>query len=123
MNRNLFIVNLIGTECYVTAYKPRNWTARPEIKMTPPARACEYLSSLPSLTKLKPQLDRAMMVSMVRMVASPKAAVTMITPLIECWAAGYMTSGISGSHGPKTKIKNNTQGVIFSFSLPFSSWI
>lgn len=49
---------------------------------------------------------------MVPTVTKPKTAATKITSPAFAWEAGYISIGISGSHGPNRKIVNNTQGVI-----------
>jgi len=48
---------------------------------------------------------------MVDMVVKAKTDATTATPTMLCSAAGTITSGISGSHGPKTNMVNNIQGV------------
>jgi len=60
-----------------------------------------------------------MMASMVDIVAKPKTDETRMTPEILCFAAGYMTNGMRGSHGPKTNMVNRIQGVRLVF-LPWS---
>ncbi len=48
---------------------------------------------------------------MVTSVARAKSAATRTTPPILRSAAGYMSKGISGSHGPSTKTTNSVQAV------------
>ena len=50
---------------------------------------------------------------MVAMVTTEKSSETSITPLILFSAAGYISMGISGSHGPRTKMRNRIHGVMF----------
>ena len=54
-------------------------------------------------------------VSIVSTVTTPNTVVTSSTPGRLSWAAGYISSGISGSQGPSTKITKMTQGVIDAF--------
>jgi hypothetical protein len=44
-------------------------------------------------------------------VATPNTTATNIEPAMLASAAGYIKSGIRGSHGPNTKIKNTIHGV------------
>ena len=53
------------------------------------------------------------MPSIVIMVTEAKAMVTKTTPVELSMAAGYINTGINGSHGPSTKIVNRIQGVRF----------
>ena len=85
------------------------------MKIIAPAKACTYLSSLPNFRKLTPQVDIAIIVNIVRTVVKPNAAATKATPAMLCLAAGYMIMGISGSHGPNTKITNKIHGVRLGF--------
>ena len=55
------------------------------------------------------------MLSIVEIVTVPKAAVTRTKSPRLPWAAGYMSRGMRGSHGPKKKIIKSTHGVIFLF--------
>ena len=48
---------------------------------------------------------------MVAMVTAEKSRETSTAPGILFSAAGYIIIGISGSHGPKTKIRNRIHGV------------
>ena len=85
------------------------------MRIIAPAKAWANLSSFPSVRKLKPQEERVIRTSMVRIVVRPKARVTRTTPNKLCLAAGYMRRGISGSQGPKTKMVKRIQGVIEGF--------
>ena len=58
------------------------------------------------------------MPSIVKIVTEPNIPVTNNKPMILFFAAGYMRIGINGSHGPRTKIVNKTQGVILLSCLP-----
>lgn len=88
------------------------------MKIMAPARAWTYLSRRPRRRKPAPQDETAMIVSMVKMVVKAKTDATRMTPGMLCLAAGYMTSGIRGSQGPKTKIVKSIQGVkLASFFL------
>ena len=60
-----------------------------------------------------PNADIKTMAIMVDSVAAAKTVVTAARPQRLPCAAGYMSKGISGSQGPKTKITNNTHGVMF----------
>jgi hypothetical protein len=86
-----------------------------------PAIAWTYLSKRPSRRKLAPQEETAIITSMVNIVARPKDEATNITPEILCFIAGYMTRGIRGSQGPKTKMTKSIQGVRLAFF--FWLWI
>ena len=51
------------------------------------------------------------MLSMVIIVTTPKMVVTNTKPKMLLFAAGYISNGINGSHGPKTNIVKSTHGV------------
>jgi hypothetical protein len=51
------------------------------------------------------------MMVMVDRVVTPNTIVTPATVQLSPLAAAYMRIGIKGSHGPKRKMVNNTQGV------------
>ena len=87
--------------------------------MTNPARAWLNRSSLPNGKKLKPAWPSKTTVSIVVMVTNPKTVATITVPDSDSRAAGYISSGIKGSQGPKTKIVNSTHGV--KRLLPFST--
>ena len=55
---------------------------------------------------------------MVAIVVAPKTPVTNTTPDELLFAAGYISKGINGSHGPKTKIVKRIQGVTFAVAFP-----
>jgi len=95
------------------------------MKIMAPAIAWTYLSKRPKRRKLAPQEETAIMASIVNIVARPKAVATTITPEILCLRAGYMTRGIRGSQGPKTKMTKSIQGVrpAFFFWLWIWEWV
>ena len=89
--------------------------ARPERQMAAPAMAWVKRSRRPSFAKDTPHAVSITMVSMVPMVTIEKTAATRNVPNMLLSAAGYISSGIRGSHGPNTKIVNNIHGVRFAF--------
>jgi hypothetical protein len=42
---------------------------------------------------------------------------TITAPGILFWAAGYITSGINGSHGPKINMRKSIHGVVLNDSF------
>jgi hypothetical protein len=54
---------------------------------------------------------------MVLIVTIEKSTDTITAPLILFWAAGYMTSGIRGSQGPKIKMMKRIHGVVLTASF------
>ena len=84
--------------------------AKPAKQIVPPAIACVYLSNLPNLARLIPQEDSKTIPSIVANVVIVKTPTTRNIPEILLFAAGYMSSGIKGSQGPRTKIVNKIQG-------------
>ena len=89
--------------------------ARPERQIAPPASACVQRSSLLKLAKRIPHDAAMTMAIMVLMVTALKTTATRIVPDKLCFAAGYISNGISGSQGPSTKIVKRIHGVMFAF--------
>ena len=87
--------------------------ARPDRHMVAPAMACVWRSRRFSFAKLNPHADTMTTVSIVPMVVAAKTSVTRSIPKKLWVAAGYMSIGINGSHGPSTKMVNTIQGVSF----------
>ena len=56
--------------------------------------------------------------NIVAIVTNPKMEATMATLIISFLAAGYITRGINGSQGPRTKMVNRTHGVTLPSSRP-----
>ena len=54
------------------------------------------------------------------MVQVPKTKTTAARPAKLLFAAGYMRIGISGSHGPNTRMVKSIQGVRLTVFSPFS---
>ena len=86
--------------------------ARPHRKMLVPAIRCEKRWTFFRGSRLMPALAKRTAASIVEMVIAPKTPVTSNKPERLFSAAGYIRSGIKGSHGPKIKIANKTQGVM-----------
>ena len=80
--------------------------------MANPAHACEYFSSFFTGIKLSPQTEAITIPIIVAIVTAAKTTETITTPATLFFAAGYIKIGIKGSHGPKTKIKNNVQAQV-----------
>lgn len=89
--------------------------AKPHRKIIAPAAACIQRSIPLKRVIRRPSEPRPTTVSIVPIVAAAKTAVTRITEEAPKRAAGYITIGMSGSHGPKTKIVKRTHGVMFAF--------
>ena len=92
------------------------------MRIVAPARAWVYRSSFETGTKLIPNDDISTTLIIVEIVTTAKVVVTSIRFQREPWAAGYIRIGISGSHGPKTKIVNNIHGVRFLLLFFPSAW-
>src|SRR5690606_20391474 len=90
--------------------------ARPETAMVAPAMTLTHLSSGLVLIRLRPSLNASTTVIIVAIVAAEKSSDTRITPWILFSAAGYISIGISGSHGPRTNIRKRIHGVRFFLS-------
>jgi len=76
-----------------------------------PASKLLYFSKGLRFILLNPNLKERTIASIVLIVTIEKSTDTITAPLILFWAAGYMTSGISGSQGPKIKIMKRTHGL------------
>ena len=85
--------------------------------------ACVYFSIFPKDINLIPFEASRTMPSIVEMVITEKTIITKIKPTVLCLAAGYISIGIKGSQGPKTKIVNKTHGVILMLDLGDSIFI
>ncbi len=94
--------------------------AKPEKQIVPPASACVYRSNLPNLANPIPHEDRSTIANIVVNVVNVNTVTTRSIPEKLLLAAGYINNGIKGSHGPRTKIVNNTHGVR-SLALDFLS--
>lgn len=94
----------------------------PHIKMTRPAIEWACRSSQWLCTARVPWTSTSTVASMTANVAIRNTLVTAATPSHEDCEAGYISSGMSGSQGPKTKIVNSNQGVTcfetYEFFLP-----
>lgn len=80
--------------------------------MTSPATAWPYRSTLPSRTNEMPKCIATTTAVMVQIVTIANTAVIQTTPSTLAFAAGYISSGINGSHGPNRKMVNSSHGVI-----------
>lgn len=65
-----------------------------------------------------PKAERRTILSIVRIVVKLKTIVTSNKPARLFFAAGYISIGINGSHGPKINIVKRTHGVILAFLCP-----
>jgi hypothetical protein len=81
-----------------------------------PASRFAYFSIGFRFILLNPSLKMSTIVIIVLIVTIEKSKDTIIAPWILFWAAGYMTRGISGSHGPKIKIMKRIHGVELNVS-------
>ena len=90
--------------------------ASPEKKIMAPAITWAYFSTGLRFILLNPSLKATTIDIIVAIVTIEKRIDTVIAPEILCSAAGYITRGISGSHGPKTKMRNKIQGVVLAIS-------
>lgn len=79
----------------------------------PPAIAWLYFSNFPRGKKLNPNVADKTRTSIVAIVTDENKVQIRKRPLKLNSEAGYISIEISGSHGPKTKMVNNIQGVIF----------
>jgi len=93
-------------------YSPRNWIAIPEKKIIDPAIRWLYFSTGFRLILLRPILKAKTIDIIVAIVTTEKRTETRMAPPILLSAAGYMRIGISGSQGPKTKIRKSIHGVV-----------
>jgi len=101
-------------------YNPKSIIAKPDKQIVAPARACVYLSNLPNLANPIPHEDSRTITSIVLNVVIVNTPTTTSMPEILLFAAGYISKGIKGSHGPRTKTVNKIHGVI-SFAVVFWS--
>lgn len=67
--------------------------------------------------KLTPAFARRTAPNIVAMVMTANTDVTTTRPKILLCAAGYISSGIKGSQGPKTKMINRVHGATFAVVL------
>lgn len=86
--------------------------AIPQERTTRPASGPENRSKITDLGANRLEVASQTMDVMVMMVAQPKMSVTTANNQRLPAAAGYINSGMSGSHGPKRKIVNRIHGVI-----------
>jgi len=93
-------------------YNPTKTIANPHIQIVAPAIGCIYFSNFLTEKKLNPYNDNNTIPSIVTMVKRENTNDTITTPQILDCAAGYISIGINGSHGPNTKIVNSIHGVI-----------
>lgn len=93
--------------------RPRKRMAAPLSATAPPAAACIHRSNFATGSWFSPYRPRNTMVSMVAMVTAENTKATSTIPCKLCRAAGYMSTGIRGSQGPKTKTIKRIQGVRF----------
>lgn len=91
--------------------------ATPQRKMAAPAKAWLKRASLSLGNRSMTKVETSTTAIMVPMVTRANTAATIDTPQRLCAAAGYIRMGIRGSHGPKIKIINNTQGVTLFLPL------
>ena len=95
--------------------------AKPQRHIVAPAITWVNRSILAKGRKLTPALDKRTTPNIVAMVTIPNTQVTASTPRKPFSAAGYISTGIRTSQGPKTKMINKAQGVIFTADS--SEWI
>ena len=94
-----------------------NWIAIPEKKIIDPAMRWLYFSTGLRLILLNPILKARTIDIIVAIVTAEKSTETSIVPPILFWEAGYIRIGISGSQGPKTKIRKSIHGVVETTSF------
>ena len=80
--------------------------ATPHKKMAIPEMGWMYFSKTFHLIFDIPQAELKTTVNIVKIVTAPNTPTTQTKFHQLPLAAGYMTNGISGSHGPKTKTTN-----------------
>ncbi len=107
----------MGEMLEFSAQSPRNCIARPQRHIVAPAIAWVNRSALAIGRKLTPALDKRTTANIVPMVAMPNTHVTANTPSKPFSAAGYISTGIRTSQGPKTNITNSAQGVTVAAAL------
>ncbi|OGX53749.1 MAG: hypothetical protein A2267_05745 [Omnitrophica WOR_2 bacterium RIFOXYA12_FULL_38_10] len=78
--------------------------------MANPDIACTYLSKFFNGSKFIPKVVIKTDAIIVIIVTALKTDATKTMPTMLCLAAGYISIGISGSHGPRTKTTNKAQG-------------
>lgn len=96
-------------------YKPIN-IAPPHSMSAAPDKACVYRSKLANESAFMPASVSRTITSMVVIVAMANTPETMNIATQPCCNAGSMRMGMSGSHGPKTKMVNSIQGVSLTAS-------
>lgn len=82
-----------------------------------PAITFAYFSTGFRLILVKPSLKARTIPIMVAIVTTENRIETRIAPAVLFCAAGYISTGIRGSQGPKIKIRNSIQGVIEGFPV------
>ena len=88
----------------------------PEKNIIAPAIRWLYFSTGLRLILFNPSLNASTTDIIVPMVTTENSIETIKAPAILLSAAGYITKGINGSHGPKTKIRKRIQGVVLTTS-------
>ena len=92
--------------------------ARPQRHIVAPAITWEKRCTLAKGRKFTPVLARRTTPNIVAMVAVLNTRATNSTLKKLFFAAGYISMGIKGSHGPKTKMTNSVHGVMVERLLP-----
>ena len=93
----------------LTASKP-SVISTPQARIAAPATAWEYRSSPRAGTSAAPPRSTTTATAIVAVVAVANARATAATAHQFILAAGYMSSGISGSQGPKANTRNSSHG-------------
>ena len=90
----------------------------PHARIAEPAIAWLNLPSRAPGNRFKPNDITHTIASIVAIVTAANVIATgMAAQIFICRTAGNINTGINGSHGPKTKIVNSIQGVMFFFAF------
>ncbi len=89
-----------------------------DLKKDPEVILAAYNDSKGVTREFNLNLLRRTAPNIVTIVAEPNTRTTMRTPKKPIFAAGYISMGIKGSHGPKTKMAKSAQGVMLERPAP-----